>query len=177
MSTTSRLPHLVAVVLIAVAINSTYDFHKQITARIVQQDKLISTRQTWNDQLAAMRPMEEKWQKTLPSVSSLTDQYRIVQHIDAPAINLTLDESTITIGDLAPLSYAGRLIGLVRYPVANQGPNLVFTAPDFATAWQSIARLYERPDIRFTRATLERVKDTPTVTFENFAVIARAEAK
>ncbi len=177
MSTTSRLPHLVAFVLIAVAVNSTFDFHKQVASRITQQDKLIATRQTWNDQLAAMRPLENQWQKTLPTVSSLTDQYRIVQHIDASAINLTLDETTLTIGDLTPLSFVGRPIGLVRYPVANQGMNLTFTSPDFATAWQAIARLSERPDIRFTRATLERVKDTPTVTFENFAVIARAETE
>ena len=177
MSTTSRLPHLVALVLMVVAIQSTYDFHKQVSARIDQQEQLIATRQKWNDQLAAMQPMEAAWQKTLPAASALSDQYRIVQHINAPAVNLTLDESTVVLGDPAPLFYGGRPIGLLRYPVANQGSYLVFTAPDFATAWQALAKLQARPDIRYTRATLERIKDTPTVFLENFAVIARAEAE
>lgn len=177
MTTQSRLPFLVAVILCSLAVSSTYQFHEELRTRIGLQEKLIATRQVWNDQLAAMRPMEEQWQRTLPAISDLSDQYRIVQHINAPAINLTLSETGLTIGEPAPLSNRGQSIGLLRYPVTNAGSSLRLTADDFATAWQALAQLQARPDLRYNRAILENNKGTPTLTLDSFAVVARTELK
>lgn len=175
MTTTSRLPHIVALLLCALVITSTQQFHKELSNRIALQDRLIQTRQTWNDQIAAMVPMEAEWKKTLPAAATLSDQYRIVQHINAPAFNLSLPETGLTVDKQTPLAYQGQPIGLVRYPLSNQGGSLRLLAPDFATAWQALIALQSRPDIRFTRARIENDKGTPTLLLESFGVLARIE--
>lgn len=177
MTTFSRLPVMVAIALCALAINSTLQFHKELTNRIGLQETLIQTRTTWNNQLVAMQPMEAQWKKALPSKSDLLDQANIIRHIDAPSLGLTLPETGLTCADPAPLSYQGQPIGLLRYSVSNQATGLRLTAPDFSTAWQALAALQARPDIRFTRARLENDKGVPTLALESFAVIARAEAE
>ena len=176
MATTSRLPHAVAVVLCALAVSSALQFHKELDNRIAKQEDLIRTRTTWNNQLAAMQPLEEQWKKTLPSMGDLNAQFPIIKHINAPAFGLSLSESGLTVGEPSALSYQGRPIGLLRYPVSNQAGNLRFTAPDFSVAWQALVSLAARPDIRFARARLENDKGTPTLILESFAVLARTEA-
>lgn len=177
MSDTTRLPVYVAIILCILAVNGTYQFHRQLTERIAQQDKLIVTRQTWNNELTAMQPLEAQWNKTLPATSALSDQYRILQHIDAQSFGLALADTGLIIGEPTLLSHAGQPIGLLRYPVANQNATLRLTAPDFATAWHALTALQKRNDLRFTHATLTNDRGVPALLLDGFSVIARLDAR
>jgi hypothetical protein len=179
MSTTkSNLPKYVAIILCVLAVHTAYKVHQELSKRTALQERAIGMRKSWNDQIEAIRPLEDRWVKTLPAASALSDQFRIVQHINAPALKLNLGNQEITVGDPANLSHSGRPIGLLLYPVSNNGgQNLSLTAPDFASAWQSLAQIQARPDVRFTRAKLENVNGTPTLSLEGFGLIARTETK
>lgn len=175
MSTTqSSLPKFVAIILCGLLIQSTYKFHQEIQNRIDQQNKVIATKNLWDNQLQAMRPMQATWKKTLPAASALSDQYRITTHIDAPSYQLNLDTHNISISAPTDLKHMGQPIGLLRYAISNNSAQSIrFTTSDFATAWQALIKLQRRPDIRYTRATLENDKGTPTLSLENFSLIAR----
>lgn len=177
MTIQSRIPHLVAIALSAMAIHSTNQFHVDMKQRIDQQTTLINAREQWNGQYTAMQPLKEKWQATLPVVDDLIDQYRIIQRINATLYNLRLNETSITIADPTPVTHNSKPTGIVRYPLGNQGANLILTTNDYASAWQALKELQTRPDIRFSRARLENDKGTATLILENFALLARIDAK
>lgn len=177
MTIQTRMPHLVAIALSAIAIHSAYQFHGDMKQRIDQQTTLINAREQWNGQQAAMQPLKEKWQATMPIVEELIDQYRIIQRINAPHYDLRLNETGITIADPTLITHNGKPTGIMRYPFGNQGASLILTANDYASAWQALKELQTRPDIRFSRARLENDKGTATLTLENFALLARTDAK
>lgn len=177
MTIQTRMPHLVAIALSAIAIHSTYQFHTEMKNRIDQQTTLITAREEWNGQHAAMQPLEEKWRATMPVVDELIDQYRIIQRINAGRYDLRLNETGITIADPTPVTHNGKPAGIMRYPLGNQGAHLVLTANDYHSAWQALKELQIRPDIRFGRARLENDKGTATLTLENFALLALTDAR
>lgn len=171
----NRLPHIVAILLCALAISSTLQWRKEIKQRIDQQEQLIQVRTQWNNQIEAMRPLEVRWKKELPSIAVLTDQYRIVQHLNFPTLTLALPAQGLTINEPVPVSYQSRPTGLLWFAVSNLNNHLSLTAPDFATAWQALARLQSRPDVRYSRARIENLQGVPTLTLEGFGLLARAE--
>lgn len=177
MSIQTRMPHLVALALSALTIHSAHQFHVDMTQRIDQQTTLIKAREEWNSQHAAMQPLKDKWHATMPIVDDLIDQYRIIQRINAMQYNLRLNETGIIIADPTQVTYNGKPTGIMRYPLGNQGATLVLTASDYASAWQALKELQSRPDLRFSRARLENDKGIATLYLENFALLARTDAK
>lgn len=178
MNLSTRTPHIVAAILCGLAIYSIQPFHKTMQIRIAQQQQLIETRQQWNNDYRAIEPMQARWRASLPSSKSevFVDQHRMTQHIAAAKYHLAMNEMGIALTDPTPLTYQGRPIGMMRYPIGNSGPNLVLTAADYETAWSALKELQGRPDIRFTRARLDAERGgTPTITLENFALLARSE--
>lgn len=173
MTTTSNLPKIAVVIICLMMVGQAKSVHEQMLLRISAQDRLINTTKQWNDQIEAMKPLQVRWAKEFPRAAQLADQYRIIQHLNIAALDLTLDSEQVTIGDPTNLKYQNQPIGMIRFPVNNGGgDSLVLRAPDYGAAWAALEALQRRPDVRFTRARIETNKNHPTLVLENFSIIA-----
>ncbi|WP_205182769.1 hypothetical protein [Burkholderia sp. LMG 13014] len=150
--------------------NSTYT---TIHASAQNAEEAATRLSTEHKRFTELAPVQKRWTQSFPAAEGVRDLYGVLQLLDMPRYNLTMQTQAVQITNIQPVAYRGQQLGISRVCLQAPGASgIPLRAVDYPTLIAAAVALAHRTDLVYDSLTIQNAA-VPTMVLKNPCLLLR----